>query len=85
MKIHVCSGEQRIRLWFPTGLVFGSCTAWLAEVLGRKYAPEAMEHLPKGAVTALCREMRHLKRKYGSIPLVEVESAEGTQMVEIIL
>lgn len=85
MKIHVCSGEQRIRLWFPTGLIFGSCSAWLAETLGRRYATEAMKKIPAGAIPVLWAELRHLKRKYGSIVLVEVESADRTQCVKITL
>lgn len=85
MKIQVSSGETRIPIWVPTGLLFGPCSAWLAETLGRKYAPEAMQNLPKGAVTALCRELRHLKRKHGAMTLVEVETADGTQYVKITL
>lgn len=85
MKIQVSSGEMRIPIWFPTGLLFGPWSAWLAETLGRKYASEAMQMLPRGAVTALCRELRHLKRKWGPITLVEVETADGNQYVKITL
>lgn len=85
MKILVSSSEHSIRLGFPTGLVFSSGSAWLAETVGRKYAAEAMQMIPKGAVPVLFRELRHLKRKYGPLVLVEVESADGSEKVKITL
>ena len=57
----------------------------LAETLGRRSATEAMQMIPAGAVPVLWAELRHLKRKYGSIVLVEVESADRTQCVKITL
>lgn len=57
----------------------------LAETLGRRYATEAMKKIPAGAIPVLWAELRHLKRKYGSIVLVEVESADRTQCVKITL
>ena len=85
MKIHVSSSEQKFHLWLPSGLMFSSCTACLAETIGRKYAPEAMQPIPKGAIYGLFRELRHLKRKCGPLVLVEVESGDGTQQVKITL
>lgn len=77
MKIIVKSEEHNIRLGFPTTWLFGRGSAFLAEKLGRKYAPEAMENIPLDAIPILCAELRRIKKKYGSYDLVEVESAEG--------
>lgn len=77
MKIIVKSQEHNIRLGFPTAWLFGRGSAFLAEKLGRKYAPEAMGSIPPDAIPILCAELRRIKKKYGSYDLVEVESAEG--------
>ena len=77
MKIIVKSQERNIRLGFPTTWLFGRGSAFLAEKLGRKYAPEAMENIPPETIPILCAELRRIKKKYGSYDLVEVESAEG--------
>lgn len=77
MKIIVKSQEHNIRLGFPTAWLFGRGSAFLAEKLGRKYAPETMENIPPDAIPILCAELRRIKKKYGSYDLVEVESAEG--------
>ena len=77
MKIIVKSQEHNIRLGFPTAWLFGRGSAFLAEKLGRKYAPEAMGNIPPEASPILCAVLRRIKMKYGSYDLVEGESAEG--------
>lgn len=77
MKIIVKSAEHTIRLGFPTSWMFGRGSAWLAEKLGRKYAPEAMGMIPPGATPILWAELRRIRKKYGAYDLVEVESADG--------
>ena len=77
MKIIVKTPEHDIRLGIPTALIFSQGSAWLANKLGRKYAPEAMMNIPPEAIPALCAELRRIKKKYGPYELVEVESASG--------
>ena len=77
MKIIVTTPEHNIRLGFPTGWIFGRGSAWLAEKLGRKFAPEAMAKLPPGSIPVLCAELRRIRKQYGPYELVEVESASG--------
>lgn len=77
MKIIVKSQEHNIRLGFPTAWLFGRGSALLAEKLGRKYAPEAMQNISPETIPILCAEFRRIKKKYGSYDLVEVESADG--------
>ncbi len=80
MRIRVISGKDRIHLILPTGLVFSRATVWLAERVGRKYAPGAMKDIPPEAMDAIFSEFRKIKRKYGKWDLVEVESADGDRV-----
>ena len=84
MKILVKSREHDIRLAIPTSWIFGRGSAFLAEKLGRKYAPESMAGIPPDAIPILCAELRRIKKKYGSYELVELETADG-QHVKITL
>ena len=84
MKIIVKSGEHDIRLGIPTSWIFSRGSAFLAEKLGRKYAPESMVDIPPDAIPILCAELRKIKKKYGTYELVELESANG-QYVKITL
>ena len=77
MKIVVKSREHNIHFRIPTLLLFSRGSAWLAEKLGRRYAKDAMEELPPGSVPVLCAELRRIKKKYGTYPMVELESADG--------
>lgn len=77
MKIIVKSGEHDIRLGIPTSWIFSRGSAFLAEKLGQKYAPESMVDIPPNAIPILCAELRKIKKKYGTYELVEVESADG--------
>lgn len=84
MKIQVNDGEHKISILLPTNLIFSGGTAWLADHVGRKYAPEALENIPPEALNALFAEFRRIKHQYGRWTLVEVESAAG-QTVKITL
>lgn len=84
MKIIVRSQEHNIRLGIPTDWIFSRGSAFLAEKLGRKYAPESMAQIPPDAIPVLCAELRKIKKKYGAYELMEVESADG-QYVKITL
>ena len=84
MKIIVKSGEHDIRLGIPTSWIFSRGSAFLAEKLGRKYAPESMVDIPPDAIPILCAELRKIKKKYGTYELLELETANG-QYVKITL
>lgn len=97
MRIKVKSGNTRINIPIPTGLLFSKASAWLwlktvrmtAKPYVSQYMPESvsgkadsiMEDLSDEAVYALCAELMRIKRKYGSWDLVEVESSDGSQVL----
>lgn len=84
MKIIVRSQEHDIRLGIPTSWIFSRGSAFLAEKLGRKYAPESMVDIPPDTIPILCAELRKIKKKYGTYELVEMETAGG-EYVKITL
>ena len=84
MKICIKSGGRTIRLWLPTAMIFSRTSARIANTLGRKFAPEAMEGIPAEALEALCTELGKVKKRYGKWDLVRAESSDG-DTVEIIL
>ena len=84
MKIQIKGGGHNLTLLFPTGLIFSKGTVWLANHVGRRYAPEAMANIPPEALAALFAEFRRIKKQNKSWKLVEVESADG-EKVNIIL
>lgn len=84
MKIYIKSEGHSYRFWLPTRLIFCRTTAKIANTLGRKYAPEAMEGIPEPALEMLCVEFGKVKKRYGKWDLVKVESSNG-DIVEIIL
>lgn len=81
MKIRVISGEEKINLILPTGLVFSKASVWVVNKVARKYAPDALKDIPPEAMDALFAELRRIKRRYGKWVLVEVESAGGDQVL----
>lgn len=84
MKIVIKGGGHNLKLLLPTGLIFSKGTVWLANHVGRRYAPEAMANIPPEALAALFAELRRIKKRHGSWELVEVESVGG-EKVNIIL
>ena len=84
MRITVKSEDANINLVLPTNLIFGRGTVWLANHFGRKYAGEAMQDIPPEALDRLFAEFRRIKRRYRRWTLVEVHSADGSD-VEITL
>lgn len=81
MRIRVISGKYNIHLIVPTGLVFSKATLWVVNKAARKHAPDAMKDIPPDAMDALFAELRRIKRRYGKWELVEVESADGDQVL----
>ena len=69
-----------IRLWFPTGLVFNRLTARL----GAKMLPQYGMDITPAQIQALFDEFRRIKKDFPHLPLVEVDSADGTY-VRIVL
>lgn len=84
MKIQVKGGGHNIKLLFPTGLVFGKGTVWLANHFGRRYAEDVMKDIPPEALDVLFAEFRRIKKTHGSWELVDVESSSG-ERVKVIL
>ena len=84
MRIKVKSEDTDINLLLPTNLIFSKGTVWLANHFGRKYAGDAMKDIPPEALDALFAELRRIKRRHGHWTLVEVHSADGSE-VEITL
>jgi len=84
MRIHLKSGDQNIRLVFPTGLIFSKAVAWLGVRYGLRYAGDSMKIISAKQLDALFAEFRRIKRKHGSWVLVDVESSGG-DLVKIIL
>lgn len=93
MKISVRSGEHRFFIPIPTAFLFSrpAVKLWLRMMRSsEKYVqlPEqagmAVWDLPEEKILVLCKELRRVKKKHKSWPLVEVESAGGDR-VKIIL
>ena len=84
MKIVIQNDGRNITLRLPSALIFSKGSVWLANTLGRKYAPEAMSDIPPEALAALCAEFRRMKKRYGSWELVDVSAADGAR-VSVIL
>lgn len=93
MRIQIKSEDGNIDIPIPTGLVFSKAAAWtwlkivrkatsryLPQKIGKK-ADSVMDALSDEAVYALCAELMRIKRKYGKWDLVEVESADGEQVL----
>lgn len=96
MKIIVKSSDCNLCIPVPTGLIFGRISVWIWLKLGKltrkswsRYVPENPQmqisllpgDLPEKAVYALCSEIMRTKRRYGSWKLVEIESADGDQVL----
>ena len=97
MRIRVKSEGYNINIPIPTGLIFSKASAWIWLKTMRKAAKpyvdqyvsdsvskkadSVMDNLSDEAVYALCAELMRIKRKYGKWDLVEVESAEGDQVL----
>lgn len=84
MRIHVKSGDQNIRMVFPTGLIFSKAVAWLGVRYGLRYAGDSMKNLTAEQIDLLFAEFRRIKKKYGRWELVDMESSNG-DLVKIIL
>ena len=71
---------SNIRLWFPTGLIFNCLTARLGAIMLPQYGMD----ITPAQIQALFDEFHRAKKNFPQMPLVEVDSADGTY-VRIIL
>ena len=84
MKIRIKSDETNLNLVLPTRLLIGKTVVRLANLVGRRYAAEAMASIPPDTLELLCAELRRVKKKYGAWELVDIESSDG-EIVQIVL
>ena len=84
MKVRIKSEGRNFRFWIPTGMIFSKTSAKIANALGRRYAPEAMDWISPQALEMLCAELGSVKKRYGKWELIKVESPNGN-IVEITL
>ena len=80
MRILVQSKGKRIHLVLPTQVIFSAPVAWIGLTAMRKYVPDSVRNLQPEAIRKLFREIRRMKRKYGSWDLVEVDSRSGEKV-----
>lgn len=76
-------GEKRIRLIFPTRLLFNFMTASLVARIVGKYIPME-EAISSKDIRRMVRVIRRMKRKHPKMKLVHVESSDG-EIVQISL
>ncbi len=84
MRIQISTDDHNIRICLPNGLFFNRLTAAIGIRAMQKYAPEQLRDLSPKQINALFSEFRRIKKKYGSLDLVDVQSSDG-QIVKIIL
>lgn len=90
MKIYVKGGNCRLKLRIPTVVIFSRPAAWLYWRGIKTSFPEPFQgrfdtqNLSKEGIYTLCQEIRRIKKKHGTYPLVEVNSSDGDQ-VQIVL
>ena len=77
MKIRIETAEKNLTIPVPDALLSPKLIPWIAEKIGRKKAPEALERIPPGALEVIFRELRRTKKRYGSWELVDIQSANG--------
>ena len=84
MRIHIKSGKQNLRFYFPTRLIFNRTVARIANTFGRKYSADSLKNIPPEALELLLSELGRIKKQYGNWELVKVETASG-EIIEIVL
>ena len=84
MRIVVKSEDKTIRLTVPTALIFNSFVAWVAG-FALRYADESVPGISPKSIDALFAEFRRIKKKHGSWDLVDIERADGSEVVKICL
>ena len=93
MKISIQSGVHRFCIPIPTAFLCSrpAVKLWIAMMrCSQRYvdlpevAEKAVWNLPEEKILQLCKELRRVKKKHKSWPLVEVESSGGDR-VKIIL
>ncbi len=65
----------------PNGLIFNQATLCLAKSAGSKYVPGVLESLDFHARRAILAELHSIQQRYGTWTLVEIQSADGEEVV----
>ena len=72
MKIRIETAEKNLTIPVPDALLSPKLIPWIAEKIGRKKAPEALERIPPGALEVIFRELRRTKKRYGPMASISV-------------
>jgi hypothetical protein len=88
MKITVKTDNRRIAVWIPNFLLnshhFLAFGYWFTKKTSGRYSPQPMPNLSATQLKPLCRELKRIKKRYGSYELIEVHQSEGDH-VQIML
>lgn len=82
MKIIVCTKEKKLRLWLPSGLLYGRISARIAIAAITKYAPDC--GIPPEEMGLLLAALRDFARTHPGWPLVDITTHKG-DIVKITL
>lgn len=80
MKIRISGRERNICLLLPTSLIFSGATIRLMNVAVKFIPEDVKEYIPSDKLEMIFRELRRIRKKYGSFDLVDVESADGEKI-----
>ncbi len=81
MRIYVRENKGRkIRLAIPTSMVFNRLTAGAARKCIAKHDQSDNVNISAGDINKLFFELKRFKKKHPDLPLVEVESKDGTRV-----
>lgn len=80
MKIRIETTEKSLNISVPNALLSPKLIPWVAEKIGKRTAPEALDRIPPGILEALFRELRGIKQKHGSWELADIQSANGDRI-----
>lgn len=79
MQIIIKSKELNLHLFFPTALVFNSLTLGIFLRTLKKSVPRIQ--MNQKVTQNFVRELKRIKKRYGRLELVNVESAEGEKVI----
>lgn len=80
MKIRISGRERNICLLLPTSLIFSGATIRLMNIAVKFIPEDVRDYIPSDKLEMIFRELRRIRKKYGSFDLVDVESADGEKI-----
>lgn len=81
MRICVREHEgKKINIAIPTGMVLNRLTAGIAKKYVEKHSYPDNADIRSADINRLFHEIKKFRRKYPELPLVEVESKDGTRV-----